>query len=352
MNKNKITNFFFGNNSNQELVKIIKQIKTIKKDYESIAFCLNNTNSSWLGVKMATLNLFPNNSIILPAYYSNILLNNSQLNTIISEISRYKFKQIILSGYTKSLNDFIKNLSFTCEVNLIYHGALSELIEEEKDIQFKKIIDFCNEGVINKIGFVKSGLAEWAIKLFKLKAYHITLYNKKRMPKNLNFINESKINIGIFGSPNFNKNIFTQISAALSIENSIIHTFKIPETFLTYSNRIVKHNQMNNDNLLDLMGNMRLCLHLSFSEGMGGQTFTEPLSMGIPCLTSYNNEFFENSKYLMDLLIVDQYDNPSFIVKKINQVLQLDQNKLQKIIYNYNDFHNKKTSKLLKQFLN
>ena len=61
---------------------------------------------------------------------------------------------------------------------------------------------------------------------------------------------------------------------------------------------------MNHNKFKKLLSEMDINLHLSFSEGMGGQIFTESLSIGVPCLSSYNNDFLAYNKYLRNLLYV------------------------------------------------
>ena len=62
-----------------DITYLIESIKLIaSNDQKVLAICLENTESSFLGVKNATLNLFPTNTVVLPAYYSNISLTNKQ----------------------------------------------------------------------------------------------------------------------------------------------------------------------------------------------------------------------------------------------------------------------------------
>jgi hypothetical protein len=105
---------------------------------------------------------------------------------------------------------------------------------------------------------------------------------------------------------------------------------------------------MSHKDFLNLIGSMNLNLHLSFSEGMGGQTFTESISLGVPCLTSFNNEYLRKSNYLSDQLIVQQYDNPLEISKSINVVLNLD---LEEQLIEYSQLMNDEASLLRSAFL-
>ena len=48
----------------------ISRISSLKEKH--LAVCIENTGSSFLGIKNATFNLFPKNTLVLPAYYSEI----------------------------------------------------------------------------------------------------------------------------------------------------------------------------------------------------------------------------------------------------------------------------------------
>ena len=93
---------------------------------------------------------------------------------------------------------------------------------------------------------------------------------------------------------------------------------------------------------------MDVNLHLSFSEGMGGQVFTESLSHGIPCLTSYTNEYLKNDQELQKLLTVNQYENPWQIKIAIEKVLKIELNT--KLI-DYSKLIEKESEILLNEFL-
>ena len=86
------------------LTILVKQIKNIYQNHNTIAICLNNTKSSYLGVKNATLNIFPKNTLSIPAYYSQIQINDKDKRKFTDELNKLKFKQIIISGHPESLN--------------------------------------------------------------------------------------------------------------------------------------------------------------------------------------------------------------------------------------------------------
>jgi glycosyltransferase involved in cell wall biosynthesis len=334
-----------------ELLSSISQIANSKES--NLAICIQNTDSSFLGVKNATLNLFPKSTIVLPAYYSEILLNESQFRQITTEIKKHQFHKIIISTLPVAMNVFLDMLCESENVNVIFHGALSELSEPRTEKQLLKMIAYTQMGKIKRLGFVKSGLDKWAKKTFDIDCVQLQLkplqLKSTTIPK---ISNDSKIKIGIFGNTSFNKNLHNQIAGALAVDNTEIHT-TIHTGFEThgFENRIVVHPFMNHDAFIELLSQMTINLHLSFSEGMGGQIFTESLSQGIPCLTSYTNEYLKFDKDLLELLTVKQYDNPWEIKNAIEKVLEAYNDDLSQRIADYSQNIDNEHHALLAEFL-
>lgn len=313
------------NLQNRNYLSIIQDIENLYKfNNHSLVLCLDNTGSSYLGVKNAVFNLFPTNTVIIPAYYSNALISDKQILDLANHIVSLGFKQLILGSFPNCFEKLALEINKRIVVKTIFHGALSELYEDDKMIKFMDMIKLCQSGVISRLGFVKSGLAKWSNSLFKIDACWLQLFSIM-ISTNKFIFDDGRIHIGVFGNSTFNKNITNQIAGALLVPNSVIHCFKSSQCFENlFGDRIVVHDHMTHTDFLNLIGSMNLNLHLSFSEGMGGQTFTESISLGVPCLTSFNNEYLRKSKYLSDLLIVQQYDNPYEISKSIHAVLNLD----------------------------
>jgi glycosyltransferase involved in cell wall biosynthesis len=345
---------FHSKNQNKlELKRITESIKEIAQNKESnLAICIENTDSSYLGVKNATFNLFPNSTIVLPAYYSNILLTEKDFRTLSEEIKKHQFNNVIISTLPISMNPFLDILAEHENVKVIFHGALSELSNETNEKQFFNMIELAQKNKIKKIGFVKSGLESWASSLFSISTNQLQLRPMSPVLQTMNFKKSNKINIGIFGNTSFNKNLYNQIAAALALENVVIHTsLKTKFSEFGFDDRIIIHPFMDHLTFIQLISQMDINLHLSFSEGMGGQVFTESLAAGVPCLTSYNNEYLKHDNDLLKLLTVEQYENPWQISKAIEQIINLDLSLLTKKLKDYSLIIEKEHENLLESFL-
>jgi glycosyltransferase involved in cell wall biosynthesis len=290
----------------------------------------------------------------LPAYNSNINLTDRQLIELSEEILKGGFNQVIISTLPISMNKLLDLIAEKIIVKVIFHGALSELSNEINENQFFNMIGLAQKGKIKKIGFVKSGLDFWCSELFNIPTSHLQLkpmnyvhHNKEKILSANN-----KIKIGIFGNKSFNKNNYNQIAAALLIDNVEIHT-AIDTKFseFGFQANIFIHPLLDHDEFVKLLSQMDVNLHLSFSEGMGGQVFTESLATGVPCLTSYNNEYLKHDKELLKLLTVEQYENPWQISKAIEQIISLDLSLLEKRLKDYSLIIEKEHENLLESFL-
>ena len=336
-----------------DITYLIESIKLIaSNDHKVLAICLENTGSSFLGVKNATLNLFPNNTIFLPAYYGNITLTAKQFIELSDAIVNNGFKQVIISSLPISMNKLLDLLADRICVKVIFHGALSELANEKNETQFFNMIDLAQKGKIKKIGFVKSGLENWANSIFSISTCQLQLKPIATTSESPYVKTSEKINVGIFGNTSFNKNLYNQIAGALAIENVIIHTSLTTKfSEFGFDDRIIEYPFMDHLTFIQLISEMDINLHLSFSEGMGGQVFTESLAAGVPCLTSYNNEYLKHDNELLKLLTVEQYENPWQISKAIEQIISLDLSFLGRRLKDYSLIIEKEHEKLLESFL-
>jgi glycosyltransferase involved in cell wall biosynthesis len=330
---------------------LLESVKSIaRRGSKVVAICLENTNSSFLGVKNATFNLFPDSTLVLPAYYSNIKLTERQFIELSELIISEGFEQVVISTLPLSMNKLLDLLTDKICVKVIFHGALSELSNEVNEKQFFNMIQLAQKGKIKKIGFVKSGLENWSNHLFEIQTNQLQL---RPIKPNLNQkIKTEKINIGIFGNSTFNKNIYNQIAGALAVENVMIHTsLNTKFSEIGFNDKIIIHPFMDHETFVQLISQMDINLHLSFSEGMGGQVFTESLALGVPCLTSYNNEYLRHDKELLKLLTVEQYENPLEIANAIKKVINSDLNELRNQLLNYSSIIEKECQFLLSLFL-
>lgn len=313
----KIPFLHFDNNV---LNDCLQQIEAIRKTSDIIAICPTPTGYSWLGVQVATLSLFPNCTFQIPQEYSNQTLTDSQLNAIATTISDLNYKQVIFSGFLPYYAKIAESLKSPILVKVIYHGFLSELSGNAKQIEaFRGLLSFVSDKKVAAIGCVKGGLALSLSKMLGVKTCEIILPNRfvadDILPKT------EEINIGCMVNTAFRKNIHNQAVASMLVAESTLHVFTTDELSYLPQDRIRYHSLMPHGEFVGLLSKMAINLHVTFSESWG-QVLAESISQGVPCLSAYTSSFFDYDDDLKQKLIVDGFDDSWHIYKKIEEVLQ------------------------------
>lgn len=302
------------------LNECLRQIEDIRKVSDIIAICPRPTGYSWMGVQVATLSLFPNCTFQIPQDYSNQTLTDAQLVEIANTINDLDYKQVIFSGYLPYFSRIMCALKSTIVVKIVYHGFLSELSGNDKQIAaFTAILEQIKIGRIKCVGCVKKGLALSLSKLFGSQVHEIILPNNKIAGDIVPMSDE--INIGCMVNTSFRKNIPNQATAALMVDKSILHVFETQELAYLPQNRIEYHSLLSHDEFVELLSKMTINLHVTFSESWG-QVLSESVSMGVPCLSAYTSSFFDYDDDLKQKLIVNGFDDSWHIYKKIDEVLK------------------------------
>jgi len=304
----------------KDLSVLFSDIEQIRGKSDIMAICPSPTGNNWLGINLATKQLFDNSVFEIPQYFSRNIYSVKELKLLVQKINAFDFKLVVLSGfpyYPYHFSFLVNNIKTPKAI--IFHGSLSGMKENYDPIG--KIFDLYKSGQIQKIAFIKKGLKEYFEELLAIKSYH--LINKTNISENFpkhTVING--INIGVFGNNTFNKNLINQVAGGLLIPDSKVHIISDCETsFLDNPDRIIKYEKLERKSFLGLMGSMSVNSHISFSESWG-QIVTESLALGVPCLTSNNNGIFDYDNYLAEKLIVNQYDNPFAIADQLKKVLE------------------------------
>lgn len=346
----KIKRFWKRPNNKLLLRAAMLEATKIREKSTVLALCAQTSGYSWLGVNVATHSLFPGISLEIPQYYSHSIFSDSELKDLTFGINNLGFEQVIISGFAPFYDRFVTELSKNTRVKILYHGFLAELSQNPIQQQaFTKILKHAKSGRIEAIGCVKKGLALSLEKLYGLNTFEIILPNPQiRNP--LVSSSENSIQIGCLVNTSFRKNIHNQVFAALMIPSATVHVFDSPELDYFPQDRLRRHSFLAHDEFIELLASMTINLHVTFSEGMGGQVCAESISQGVPCISAYSSSFFDYDAYLKEKLIVQGVDDSWFIYQKIEEVLA-ERDKLSKKCTEYAHLLNELAEKRLASFL-
>lgn len=307
-----------------ELNILVKNIEVITKLKSKLVICPENTGLNWMGIKNATLDLFPSQTLVIPQEYSNQILTDTDLKTLISTFKSNSGKTILLSGFP---DYFFKIILFCNElevdVEILYHGGLAEINQnKKKQILMGKILEFAKQRKFKKLYVIKEGLDKLFNKISAIESERIT--PTLRIPENLNIerFNDGKVHIGIFGNSSYNKNRHTQVAAAAMIDNSVIHIIGENEfQYLINPKRVICHNQLNRKAFLEILGSMHINLYCSYSESWG-QVILESIALNVPCIAGNNSGLQKFLEPKHKNLFINVVDNPNIIAEKIKEIIK------------------------------
>lgn len=271
------------------------QLSEIRRTNAVLVIFGSPTEGNWKGIAHATKGLFPENSIEIPQWYSNAVLSSSESAQVCAKIKELNFEKVIISGFAPYFFEWIDELFPLTEIDIIYHGTISEFHDPTHQNFIEQLIAFGKSKKISRFGFVKEGLAEVFIKLYDFDCYHQPL-KAPVIPEGIKRLdlNKSKIHVGVFGADTFNKNLHNQVIHALMFDEVIVHVLdKSIFTYLGMNERIVEHGKnIPREQFLSILGSMDLNLYMSFNESWG-LVAKESESMGVPHLTLNGISYYQ-----------------------------------------------------------
>ncbi len=175
-------------------------------------------------------------------------------------------------------------------------------------------------GVIDRVGFVKEGLAEAFAALG-----HPAAYVPNRVPRLPRFepldLGSDRLNVGVFAEPFWRKNVVTQLGAVALLDGARAHVMRRPEVGYLSGLDIVEHGTTSWDEFVQLEGSVDLNLYVTLSECQP-MTPLESYAAGVPCLTSRTSVLFAGDPDLWDLTTIAEVDNPRAIAEAARRLLE------------------------------
>ena len=291
----RLLNKFKKSQNKEILAHLVIKLQEISENNSVLVLYGSPTEGNWKGIANATLGLFPSNSLEIPQWYSNTVLNEKETIEICTLINQAKFEKIVISGFAPYFFDWIELLHSNTKIEVVYHGTISEFHDPLKQDFIEQLISFGKTKKISRVGFVKEGLAEVFSKLFDLDSYYQPL-NSPIIPDGLKKIelDKTKIHVGVFGADTFNKNLHNQVIHALMIDEVVVHVLdKSIFKYLGKEDRIVEHGKdLPREKFLSILGSMDLNLYMSFNESWG-LVAKESEAMGVSLLSPSNVDYLK-----------------------------------------------------------
>lgn len=298
----RLLNKFKKSQNKEILAHLVIKLQEISVNNPVLVLYGSPTEGNWKGIANATVGLFPSNSLEIPQWYSNTVLNEKETIEICTLINQAKFEKIVISGFAPYFFDWIELLHPHTEIEIIYHGTISEFHDPSQQIFIEQLISFGKTKKISRFGFVYEGMAEVFTKLFDLDCYQQPL-NPPIIPKEIKKIelDKTKLHIGVFGADTFNKNLHNQVIHALMIDEVVVHVLdKSIFKYLGKEDRIVEHGKdLPREKFLSILGSMDLNLYMSFNESWG-LVAKESEAMGVKTISNLNINYINAMRLKLD----------------------------------------------------
>ncbi len=173
-------------------------------------------------------------------------------------------------------------------------------------------------GLVQKIGFVKEGLAE----AFAAMG-HPTVYVPNRIPVlppyETTDLGEGT-HVGILLDPYWRKNVTTQLGVA-AILGATAHVNRIPDVGYLDGLSIVEHGSVPWETFIGLQASMDLNMNVTLSE-CHPMSPMESYLTGVPSLISATSSLFRDDPDLYEITTVAEADNPRAIADMASRLME------------------------------
>jgi hypothetical protein len=202
-------------------------------------------------------------------------------------------------------------------VGAVSHSSLAQHGTDAGEAEaVSAVLDLAADGVVDRVGFVKQGLAE-AFAAMGYRAYHLS-NRLPTLPEVLPVGLGAGDHVGVFFHPYWRKNVTTQVAAAM-ILGATAHVMHRPVVPYLPAGRVVAHGELSRDRFLGLLSGVGLNLHVTLSE-CHPMTPMESYLLGVPCLVSRTSALFTDDPDLLAATTVAELDDPVIIAARAREL--------------------------------
>ena len=183
-----------------------------------------------------------------------------------------------------------------------------------------RVFELKATGVLDRVGFVKEGVAEAFAALG-----HEVVYVPNRVPDLPDFervrLGRKRRHVGVFVEPYWRKNAVAQLAGVALMENARAHVIRRPDVKYLASLNVVEHGELPWEEFIALQGSVHVNLYVTLSECYPMSPM-ESYTAGVPCLTSRTSALFRSDPELWTLTTVSEADNPRAIAAAATRLLE------------------------------
>ncbi|MEA3510510.1 MAG: hypothetical protein U9R51_03650 [Actinomycetota bacterium] len=172
-------------------------------------------------------------------------------------------------------------------------------------------------GIVQKVGFVKEGLAE-AFAAMGHPAVYVPNRTPDLPPYEATDLGDG-VHVGILLDPYWRKNVTTQVGAA-TILGATAHVNRTPDVGYLDGLSIVEHGSIPWETFIGLQASMDLNMNVTLSE-CHPMSPMESYLTGVPSLVSATSSLFRDDPGLYEMTTVSETDNPRAIAEGASRLL-------------------------------
>lgn len=276
----------------------------------------------WLGVANATAQLFPCVLPIAP------VLTRRGAARLAALLHATGVPRVVFGSFTTGMRPLVEALAQTqprLELLALYHSNLMYQTQRSNWTSLRLLMDLARSGKIQRIGFVKAGMAE----LFRRMSIPACFVANavERIPTGAAPLRPGGPHFGIWAvnSAVWRKLPFAMLGAAREIPGARVYMSGGNQRVVEFTQTLgitadIRNRPVPPAEMPEQMRAMHLNLYVTLSE-CAPMVPLESLSVGVPCLFGPNSHLLEDEPYLHDRLVVPYPDRHDVIARYIRRAL-------------------------------
>lgn len=279
-------------------------------------------HGAWMGVHTATDELF-DNVVNLPE-----IEPDDDFSKVIEAVACNKnIKKVFFAAFAPGWERFalaMREASPDIIMKVIWHGSNAMHYEDFDWGRFSCVFELLNDGVINKVVFVKKSMYEQYKKLGYNVGFLGNTVHIRNVPKRVR--KDKGIRVGLYASSNrWLKNFYNQMAAVSLIDGAVLDIVPLNKRAKEFA-EILKlkldgvSQEVKKEELFRRVVNDDVVVYVSFVE-CAPMLPLECLELGVPCITGDNHHYWEGTP-LEEYLVEPRADDPVAIAKKIENCIK------------------------------
>ncbi|OEU68831.1 MAG: hypothetical protein BA863_04995 [Desulfovibrio sp. S3730MH75] len=327
-----------------------EELKWVKAMRAKAPAVISVLHPDWRGVRSATENLVPDR--LLLADTLNVLSAKRYAQLLVST----GCTKFIFGGFPLSYEFLAREIRYISRESRVFVFWLSSFLQSNEDYawySFLTINRLCKEGVVEKIGFAKKGMAE-TVGRTGVKTGFIASYVRK-IPEKSSVPKLNGPHIGIWAlAPIWRKTPYAMIAASVLVNNAKV--FMVGQELRAQDfahflgvNVTFQVDPIPQEEMEQALSLMDINLYVTLSE-CSPMLPLESLAAGVPCLFGPTSHLFEDHSYLHSRLVVPYPDRSDVIGTMIHTAID----EREQIINEYIEYatgYNEYCNKTLREFL-